>query len=407
MISSAKNKIDGIYRGLSTSGSVNHYGLLGGTAGVALFYAYLQSITQDDSILENLQQELEKSIALYNVLPADFSWGYGVAGLGWLIMELDSLNFLDAENSGILSLNNIDKVIDESLRADEASKDYDCFSGIVGKGLYFLKRQNGFSKVALSKIVRILDDISLDDANGKYWLAYQQDKKNESDLIVNIGMAHGLPSIASFLIMVYEAGIEPALTKSLIVDCCNWILSRGFTIGGIAHFPFYVNVALTDVQSENIPSRHAWCYGDLGIAYTLLYAAETLNIDEYYQIGLSTALKMAESRDINQCLVKDASICHGSSGVAFIFHKLYRMTRHTKLKEAADFWLGQSLDMLYHKEGIGGYKYWTMDDSKNTGSYADVHGFLEGASGVGISLLAYAYPEFASAFQWHKLMLIA
>ena len=104
----------------------------------------------------------------------------------------------------------------------------------------------------------------------------------------------------------------------------------------------------------------AWCYGDPGAAGAL-FAAEP---------EIATAItERAAVRPVLDSGVVDGSICHGAAGLAHIFNRFHQASGSGLLRQAALDWLEQLVEM-------------PRPDS----------GFLTGAAGVGLVLLAAATP---------------
>ena len=64
------------------------------------------------------------------------------------------------------------------------------------------------------------------------------------------------------------------------------------------------------------------------------------------------------------------------------------MWRHSSIpdfKEAAEYWIAQTLEMDVHQDGIAGYKAFNPVER----SWMNVPGLLEGTAGTGLVLLSY------------------
>lgn len=99
----------------------------------------------------------------------------------------------------------------------------------------------------------------------------------------------------------------------------------------------------------------------------------------------------------------DAGICHGSAGLAHIFNRFFQATGDSLFKEAAIFWIRQTLSQR-GRTGVGGYNgmRWLNDNGHVRWKYN--RGILTGAAGVGLvlaSALSAVEPE------WDRLFLTA
>jgi hypothetical protein len=81
--------------------------------------------------------------------------------------------------------------------------------------------------------------------------------------------------------------------------------------------------------------------------------------------------------------VVDASICHGSAGLAHIFNRLYQATGQSVFRSAAEEWLQHLVET------------WCPDAEP---------GLLTGAAGVGLVLLAASTPHEP---RWDRLFLLS
>ena len=101
--------------------------------------------------------------------------------------------------------------------------------------------------------------------------------------------------------------------------------------------------------------------------------------------------------------VRDACLCHGAAGVAHLFNRLYQATGEEPLAAAARVWFEHTLAYRQSGLGVGGFRSWSSDLSGVSGWRNDP-GFLEGAAGVGLALLAAVSPVDP---EWDRLLLAA
>ncbi|QDZ60764.1 hypothetical protein EVD19_08965 [Elizabethkingia meningoseptica] len=89
--------------------------------------------------------------------------------------------------------------------------------GAIGYGVYFLERYkntsaNQYKKKYLeyiNKLLEYLEYSSVNYNNGIYW----ECEGNHEPKHINLGLAHGIPSIVCFLARVYNADIHRAAIK--------------------------------------------------------------------------------------------------------------------------------------------------------------------------------------------------
>ncbi len=97
----------------------------------------------------------------------------------------------------------------------------------------------------------------------------------------------------------------------------------------------------------------------------------------------------------------DGGICHGASGVALIYNKLYHETGMKIFKSAAIHWLDVCLNMTFHKDGLAGYKAWYTEEYGGWRKNADL---LEGVAGIGLMMLSFVSMK---APAWDECLLLS
>jgi hypothetical protein len=139
-----------------------------------------------------------------------------------------------------------------------------------------------------------------------------------------------------------------------------------------------------------MPSRLAWCYGDLGLAVALLGAARCVGEADWERAALAVA-RRAVCRASEQSGVVDAGLCHGAAGVGHLFNRLFQATGEECFAEASRFWLERTLAMRQPGRGIAGYLSWSPGEDGALTWLAEP-GLLTGAAGIALALLAAATP---------------
>ena len=156
----------------------------------------------------------------------------------------------------------------------------------------------------------------------------------------------------------------------------RWVLAQRLPASEGSLFPYYSGPGI-----HAHGSRSAWCYGDPGVAATLLVAARAVG----EQAWEDEAVEIAEAdtaRPLEQTGISDASLCHGAAGLAHLYNRLHHATGRASFEEAARAWYGRIYDHLPPKET----------------------GMLEGSAGVGLALLGAATDVEPS---WDRVMLLS
>jgi hypothetical protein len=189
------------------------------------------------------------------------------------------------------------------------------------------------------------------------------------------------------------AGAAGLPVRDLLKEAVDWLLTQ--RIDG--QESRYAYVAAPGVELK--PARLAWCYGDLSVALGLLAAARHTGETEWEHAALDLA-RFAAARPAETTGVVDAGLCHGAGGVLHQFNRAFQATGDPVLREAALSWLERTLAQQRPGEGVGGFIAFDSD----TQAWQPLPGFLTGAAGVGLALLAAAAPVLPD---WDRVLLTA
>jgi hypothetical protein len=211
----------------------------------------------------------------------------------------------------------------------------------------------------------------------------------------NLGVAHGVPGVIGLLSQAIARGVAVGPSVTLLDGAVRWLLAQQLSASPGAHFGYYAGAG---ASSE--PARLAWCYGDLGIAATLLMAGQATGETAWKRQAVRIALTAAR-RTFASSGVEDAALCHGAAGVAHLFNRLYQATGEPELLDAAQRWFAATLRLHNDEHGVGGFPA-RQTQGPQAGQWTDEPGFLEGAAGVALALLA-ATTNVAPA--WDRVLL--
>jgi lantibiotic modifying enzyme len=250
----------------------------------------------------------------------------------------------------------------------------------------------GYIKDMLTVLEKIADK---DSQGGLKWLSVIDIKTGEK--AYNLALSHGLASIIGVLSKIIDSAIETTMASRLLENAVTVLLNYRYDPHECqCYFPNTIN----DLDKK-ISSRVAWCYGDLGIASALWQASQTMKNKEWQKIAEEVLLYTAGRRDLKQTRTVDAGICHGTAGNAHLFNRAYQNTGYAPLKDAANFWLEQTLKMASFSDGFAGFKRYSTPEY---GGWQPDLSFLEGISGIGlviISAMADIEP------QWDRILLLS
>lgn len=376
--------------------------LAGGDAGLGLFYAYLALSAADEADADRWADEairfLDRSAEALSSSVTPPSFYSGFTGVAWTMEHLDGRLFENEEDGQ----ETIDEVVLEFLDSEAASAEFDIIQGLAGFGVYALERGSlPTAEACLERVIRSLGARATRDERGVRWFSpperlpeHQREQYPEGN--VNAGAAHGLPGVLPVLAGAAEAGVAESEARELLEGAVTWMLDHRLDpdpeTGSRCHLPY---AWLASGEAGGAASRLAWCYGDPGAAASLLCAARQVGRKDWEEEAIRMALDAAQ-RPPSESGIQDAGLCHGAAGLAHLYHRFSQAHDDPRLAETARFWFRWTLDFRDQKlrdgegAGVAGFPAWASEPGQFTGklSWRDDSGFLTGAAGVGLALLA-------------------
>jgi hypothetical protein len=362
--------------------------LASGLAGQALFYAYLALSTADESAADHAADLLEKATEELASSPMPPTLYSGFPGVAWTMEHLQGRLFEsgDGEEAGEDPVLEIDQALLGPLERSPWLGEYDLIGGLAGLGVYALERLPRPTAAALlERVVERLGELAEEREEGLAWFTPPERLPEWQREIFtrghyNLGVAHGLPGVLPILAGACAAGVAVERARPLLDGAVRWLFARRLEPGSDSCF----GGSYTPWEPSG-PTRLAWCYGDPGIASTLLAAARAVGEPEWERQALDIALAAA-ARGESTSHVQDAGICHGTAGLAHLFNRMYQTTGEERLAQAARRWFERTLDFQVPGEPVAGFRAWELDPAGQPAWRPD-GGFLEGAAGIGLALL--------------------
>jgi hypothetical protein len=388
------------------------FSLAEGDAGQALFFAYLDLAHPDSgweqAALRHLERAIETSARL-QTYPGLYS---GFTGVAWVLEHFQEPIFAgDAtppeeapaepeDDPGV----EIAAALAAYLGHLRGAKDYDLISGLAGMGAYALERwPRLWSRECLEQLAARLEETADQRPEGFAWhtppeLILERDRATYPSGCYNLGVAHGVPGVIGLLGGMCAAGVAVSSARRLLDGAVAWLLAQKQGPDAASCFSYQ-----TAPDAPAVATRLAWCYGDLGVAATLLAAAQAVGDsamkEEALAIGRATAARAARPEEIAR--TPDYGLCHGATGVAHLFNRLYQGSGDPRFRQAALFWFEHALAAAKPGTGVGGYLALLSEDQESADWRPDP-GFLTGAAGIGLALLAATQ---ACEPAWDRLLL--
>ncbi len=351
--------------------------LFSGHSGVSIFWSYYYLGTGNLAYKQKSIESLQSSLDSISKIPISHTFCNGISGILWSYCHLVNTKVVASNIDEIIG-HDIDVFLAHHTKNSLLEGNYDYLHGGGGVNIYFLERLNNkFILSYLRENIKILYKISKELNDGISW----KDWKNESEY--NLGLAHGVPSIIILLSRAFEADIERPLVRELLAKSIHWLLKQKKSNKDTCLFPSVLS------KDNGIPfSRLSWCYGDLGIAIAILQAGIITTNQEWIIEGINIALHSSTRKEHTETYVNDTCLCHGSSGIALIFNRLYYYTGKNEFRTAAKYWYDQTISFYRFN---GHFDMWATKDKGQTNNWERYTGLLEGLAGVGLALLASIY----------------
>ncbi|PZF74428.1 lanthionine synthetase LanC family protein [Taibaiella soli] len=353
--------------------------LIGDGGGMVLFKTLYA--THFNTEYEKFEQDIN-DLVQYSFDSPSPNFCYGKAGVHWLFHFL--CHRLDLIDEAQLA----DICIDHEALAglclyEMARGNYDALFGAIGvaRGLVFpsVEGKETLNEKILTTLLANNDGVSNMSCSFDFKTYVQ-----EPD-IVDLGLAHGLASILKYSLECYTANIATDKARMLAANIVTFLKSQVNTAG---KYTFGYEVVAGEPLKNG--GRLAWCYSDLSTAYILLQYGRLFHDEEITNWAVTIIRQCSEMTASDDTTLKDACFCHGSAGIAYLFMKANQIHPCTEFKNAADYWIGQTVAAAVPGEGLGGYTMYTKEDG-----FIAKPSLLEGSTGVGLVLLSYLTGDYS------------
>ncbi|MEM6717997.1 MAG: lanthionine synthetase LanC family protein [Bacteroidota bacterium] len=295
---------------------------------------------------------------------------------------------------------NLDEIAFSALEFQLEVGNLDFLYGATGIMQYMLRytKNKQLLDAAVSMYLKFLYIKKLALEDGIAWEDFYF-RHREKKVGINLGLAHGIPGILKILLSIYTYLEHPQpknISKQLIEGCTTFLKNVAFAENDIAYSYFYIPDVPQDIATVN--TRLGWCYGDLSIAI-VLHQAGTLMEDAATIAFSKQIIDKAHIRKAQKTTkIEDAGLCHGSAGLCHMYNIFYSYTDKRELLETSRYWLQDTLAQCDSHIKEGTYKKFNPIEKK----YEADEGFLEGAAGVGLSLITLLTED----RYWDELLLL-
>lgn len=363
-----------IFRKIKYQRLNNIGGLYDGEFGILLFLFYYSKYTNNQEVISLANSYTEKLLSKIGKDIQTHSFCSGLAGILYLFIFLRNNNFIDIdiEDSELI----LEDYLTRAMKIDCENQFYDFLHGALGVGLYFINKDKNHQ--AINDLINFLNELADTDIKNNI-IKWKSILDIKGQIGYNISLSHGISSIVIFLSRLIKNNISDNRLLKMLTGAINYILSQenNAKLYG-SYFPHY-----SIDNTQNLQSRLAWCYGDLGVAYSLWLAGQVTNNTKWKNKALDVFSHSATRLSPVQTNIMDAGICHGSSGVAMIYRRIYIETQINEYLEASNYWLRQTLKHSQFHDGLAGYKSYIEDE------WICDYSLLTGISGIGLTFISY------------------
>jgi len=369
------DKLIEISKVLEKDSSEQSPGLFVGKSGLSLFFSYLNKLKRGNNYNATVHSLLSGAFDSINNGNTDPTFSYGISGILWTLHHLNVEGFIEEEDY----YEELVQYLAEHMILYAKKDFFDYLHGANGIGLYLLQFPNLVDDSNLKELIKLLESSGLKERDSIKWESIIH--LDSAKKAFNLSLSHGISSIIVFLSKIIEIMQEKEIlhAKDLLNKSVNYLLSTKHNPSKKLQslYPGFIDNSGIDDES-----RLAWCYGDLGIAVAFYRAGIVLKRQDLIDESINIMLHASSRRDPRLQKVFDAGFCHGASGVAHIFNRFYQNTKKQEFKDAALYWLDETLNMASFSDGAAGFKKFEQKKWQNS------MGLLEGISGIGLVLIS-------------------
>jgi lantibiotic modifying enzyme len=294
-----------------------------GSAGLAIYFHEMALCRPGQGHEDRAEALLARAIKQMVEIDSPPSLFDGFVGVAWAAVQLTGDPEMTEE---------IDDALLPALPRWEVS---DLLYGIAGNLLYGLSHP---SKRPIAELV--IDELearAIRQDVGVAWTSPRMDDEppfHEAHL--NLGVAHGVPGIASALASAHAASLGGGRAAKLALDGMTWVLSRREPGG----FP------IASTPSSRI-SPWGWCYGAPGVCTAALHISHC--VDDARMAATAEEILLSETGRPRQ--IDEVHLCHGTAGLIHIFNRAFQQTHRRAFADEARRWVTASVERV-RREGV-------------------------------------------------------
>jgi|GEM_PF-5396740 len=315
-------------------------GVLSGRSSLLMINMLYAEYIIDENIIETLDDynktlvdEIIHEISKFKSFTTcnEFSYCEGITGALFTFEILRKLELLD-DNTNLLAdfddylFNYCSLLIEQNF--------WDPLYGLIGIGIHFAHRKYNRG---LQLILDYLDRTKIQCFTDAYcWESNNETYGN----VIDTGLAHGNSGIMSFLMLCLEIQDFKHQSKKLSLGLLKFFDYINSSVDSLYKWKyFYKKEDLLNIRDLDVSdSKLAWCYGDLIITYNILKASRLLNQAVFHSKYYSHMVNLSLIRLPEVANISDKFVCHGTTGVAYIFFQLSKLNKDLYFNNAFEYW---------------------------------------------------------------------
>jgi len=376
--------------------------IFNGNLGLAIYYYTISEIRNKEKNLylavKTLQETLER-VKNFNSSLKSYHYSTGLSGLGACIQYFVDRGIIDYDFHKEFRFID-DFILENALdQINEGTVEY--LNGGTGALLYFNMRK--CNDLLLHRKEQLLNSI-FNQITKDPWgvrLPTRNSVWVETD-VYDLSLSHGLCGVMHILLSILKMQnmskcklIESYLNKASSFVASLKRMPKKET-GNFSCLPSFLEITSTPEQitkTQHWPnSTLAWCYGDLGWVLFFYrfgkFTGNTTLLEFADEIGIYTTSRKTTVETNSST----SHFCHGHSGLAYFYKTLFEITGKIEYRNAADFWINETLRQLEIELRNEVYKHKSKETS-----------FLKGL--VGISLVLGSFLP-GKDVNWQRFLLL-
>lgn len=192
---------------------------------------------------------------------------------------------------------------------------------------------------------------------------------------VNYSVSHGMSGPLTTLSLAYKKSSNSDGAMKIIDSIIDEYMKSYYYVDNIIYWPGRITFEqyIGKEKCSYGKSRMSWCYGSIGILNSLYIAAKEKSDKELTEFCVNELKKIA-SMDTRDYLLDSPIVCHGLSGAALIFKRMYQETQD----KVFCYKMLEILEKLIHN-----FAYRDTENANLTGmNEIKEYDYLEGYTGI-------------------------